>query len=151
MSAGGGYAAKPAAASSTTGYGSAGGYASSGGYGSTEGGATGGYGSSGGGGGGGGYASKPAGTYVSSSSGGAAVSSQQQMQSSWVLEPVTYQGVPYLLDRATSMVYANNQGWLQLVGQWQGGAMVQRKRNNTGELFKALDDLLRTQQVRMCL
>ena len=70
------------------------------------------------------------------------------MQSSWVLEPVTYQGLPYLLDRATSMVYANNQGWLQLVGQWQGGVMLQRKRNNTGELFKALDDLLRTNQVR---
>ena len=111
------------------------------------GGATAGYGSSGGG----GYATKPAGGYVSASSagggGGGAVASQQQMQSSWVLEPVTYQGLPYLLDRATSMVYANNQGWLQLVGQWQGGVMLQRKRNNTGELFKALDDLLRTNQV----
>ena len=74
---------------------------------------------------------------------------QQQQQSAWVLEPVQYAGLPYVLDRATGMVYTNNQGWMQLVGQWQNGQLVQRVRNGTGELFKALDDLLRTQQVRL--
>ena len=90
--------------------------------------------------------SSPSASYASNPAPGYAVS-QQQQQATWVLEPVQYAGVAYLLDRTTNTVYVNNQGFMQIAGKWQNGQLVQRVRNNTGELFKALDDLLRTQQV----
>lgn len=94
------------------------------------------------------YAS-PSASYASNPATAGYVVSQAQQQAAWVLEPVQYAGVAYLLDRSTSTVYVNNQGFMQIAGKWQNGQLVQRVRNNTGELFKALDELLRTQQVRV--
>lgn len=70
----------------------------------------------------------------------------------WVLEPVQHNGTPYLLDRSNGLVYASGGSgagqWIELVGQWQGNQLVMRPRHSAGELFNALDQLLKTQQVR---
>jgi hypothetical protein len=103
-------------------------------------------------------ASGRTGGYTGAASAGGAGSygstQQQQQQSPWVLEPI--QNGQYLLDRSTGMVYSNalaqggpggSQQFLQLVGQYQNQQLVMRARNNAGDLFKALDSLLKTQQV----
>lgn len=66
----------------------------------------------------------------------------------WMLEPI--QNGQYLLDRSTGMVYSNAKGqqWIELVGRYNNNQLVMRTRNNTGDLFNALDNMLKTQKVR---
>ncbi|KXZ45799.1 hypothetical protein GPECTOR_50g593 [Gonium pectorale] len=58
-----------------------------------------------------------------------------------VLEPLTWQGRSYRLDRRTSAVYAESgdDGYPELVGKWQDGNVVLRGQNVLSDLFHNLD------------
>lgn len=68
----------------------------------------------------------------------------------WVLEPITFEGRPYLVDRRTAAVYAdtNEDQYPELVGKWVDGRVVLRGRNVVVDLFSSLDRYLREQKVR---
>ncbi|KAG2427358.1 hypothetical protein HXX76_012552 [Chlamydomonas incerta] len=68
----------------------------------------------------------------------------------WVLEPITFEGRPYLLDRRTAAVYAdtNEDQYPELVGKWVDGRVVLRSRNVVVDLFSSLDQYLREQKVK---
>lgn len=68
----------------------------------------------------------------------------------YTLEPITWEGRPYLLDRRTGAVYADNgaaDAYPELVGRWQDGRLVLRSRNVVVDMFAGLDRYLRENKV----
>ncbi|GLC39247.1 hypothetical protein PLESTB_001651900 [Pleodorina starrii] len=70
--------------------------------------------------------------------------------SDWVLDPISWEGRTYLLDRRTGAVYADTpeDQYPEMVGRWQDNRVVLRSRNVVVDLFANLDKYLRENKVK---
>lgn len=78
------------------------------------------------------------------------IASEASVASQWTLEELKHEGKNFLLDKQTSIVYrdTDDNQWPEPVGKLVGGRIQFRSRQGAGQLFEALDRLLKERRVK---